>query len=254
MNESKNKILKGLNTIEKEKKVKVLLAVESGSKAWNIQSLDSDFDVRFIFKRKVEEYLSLDKKPDVIEINNGNLDYVGFDIFKFLQLVRNSNPSVIEWLFSPIVYINRFSLYNNLLKEVKNNFNPLALFQHYKSMCKQNYLKYLKSGNDVTYKKYLYAMRGLINAKWILYKNTIPPVDFNDTLNSSLNFVPKNIVSELKEITKLKKEGKENEIIRNIVKIDNYIENFLKLNEEPQSKRKFDLRIFDRVLKVNLNN
>ena len=121
-------------------------------------------------------------------------------------------------------------------------------------MCKQNYLKYLKSGNDVTYKKYLYAMRGLINAEWILYKSNIPPVDFNDTLNSSLNFVPKNIISELKEIIKLKKEGKENEIIRNIVKIDNYIENFLKSSEEPQSKRKFDLRIFDIVLKANLNN
>jgi len=254
MIESKNKILKGLTTIEKEKKVKVLLAVESGSKAWNIQSLDSDFDVRFIFKRKIEGYLSLDKKPDVIEINDENLDYVGFDIFKFLQLVRNSNPSVIEWLFSPMDYTNKFSLYNNLLREVKNNFNPLALFQHYKSMCKQNYLKYLKSGNDVTYKKYLYAMRGLINAEWILYKSNIPPVDFNDTLNSSLNFVPKNIISELKEIIKLKKEGKENEIIRNIVKIDNYIENFLKSSEEPQSKRKFDLRIFDIVLKANLNN
>ena len=121
-------------------------------------------------------------------------------------------------------------------------------------MCKQNYLKYLKSGNEVTYKKYLYAMRGLINAKWVLHRKTIPPVDFYGTLNSSLNFIPKGIISELKGIIKLKKEGKENEIIRNIVKIDNYIENFLKSNEEPESKRKFDLRIFDNILKANLNN
>mgnify|MGYP001594871691 CR=1 FL=1 len=251
MDEAKN-IIEGLKAIEKGKNVKILLAIESGSKAWDIESFDSDFDIRFIFKRGVEEYLSLDKKQDVIELIDKNLDYVGFDIFKFLQLIRNSNPSVIEWLYSPIVYKNRFLLYNILLKEVKNGFNPLALFHHYKSMCKQNYLKYLKSGNEVTYKKYLYAMRGLINSKWVLYKKSIPQVNFNDALNSSLNFIPKSILSELKEIIKLKKQGRENEIIRNIVKIDDYIESFLKSNEEPNSKKQYNLRIFNRILKANL--
>ena len=242
-----------LKRIEKENFIKILLAVESGSMAWGIQSKDSDYDIRFVFKRKKDEYLSLDKKPDVLEPKNGNEDYVGFDIFKFLQLLRNSNPSVIEWLFSPIVYSNNFLLYNALTNEIKTNFNPLALFYHYKSMCKQNYVKYLKSGNEVTYKKYLYAMRGLVNAEWVLNNEELPYVDFNRTLNSSLKFIPKNIAAELKNMITLKMEGKEKDIIKNIVKIDNYIEKFLKSNEEPNIKKKFDIRIFNSILKANLD-
>lgn len=59
----RNKRVKGLDAIEKEKKVKVVLAVESGSKAWNIQSFDSDFDVRFIFKRNIENFLKSNEEP-----------------------------------------------------------------------------------------------------------------------------------------------------------------------------------------------
>ena len=250
----KNKIIKALKNIEKEKKIKILLAVESGSRAWNFQSLDSDYDIRFVFKRKKEEYQSLDKKPDVVELTIADEDYVGFDIFKFLQLIRNSNPSAIEWLFSPIVYIRKFFLYGDLLKEVKNNFNPTSLFYHYKSMCKQNYLKYIKSGIEITYKKYLYSMRGLVNANWVLNIGTIPPINFEDTLNSSANIIPITVISELKQIITTKKDGKEKEIVRNIVKIDNYIENFLKSNEEPQSRKKYDIRIFDKILRSNLNS
>jgi hypothetical protein len=38
-----------LPEIEKEHNVKILYAVESGSRAWGFESPDSDFDVRFIY-------------------------------------------------------------------------------------------------------------------------------------------------------------------------------------------------------------
>lgn len=41
-----------LKEIEEIYGVKVLWAVESGSRAWGFASPDSDFDVRFIYKRK----------------------------------------------------------------------------------------------------------------------------------------------------------------------------------------------------------
>ena len=40
-----------LHEIEKENNVKILLAVESGSRAWGFASPDSDYDVRFIYVR-----------------------------------------------------------------------------------------------------------------------------------------------------------------------------------------------------------
>ena len=57
-----------LREIENEYNVKVLLAVESGSRAWGFASPDSDFDVRFIYKRPRNEYLKLNQPRDVIEI------------------------------------------------------------------------------------------------------------------------------------------------------------------------------------------
>lgn len=259
-------IIEELKEIERDNKIRVIYAVEAGSKAWGIESKDSDYDVRFIFVRPKDDYLALDKKPDVIDINKHLpvRDYVGFDIYKFLHMIRNSNPSIIEWLFSNIIYVDNWKDVSVVRDEVKNNFNPKALFHHYKSMCKQNYLKYLKSGNLVTYKKYLYAMRGLINAKWVQQHSTVPYVEFSKTINE-INPVVKQAhfpnVAEVKEIIPiwvlkkvcdiiyLKKEGKEGEIIQNIVHMDEYIESFLKSIDEPDSKKKFDIRVFNNVLR-----
>ena len=264
-------ILKELEEIERENKIRILYAVESGSKAWGIASKDSDNDVRFVFVRSRDEYLDLDKKPDVIDIDKHlpKRDYVGFDIYKFLHMARTSNPQVVEWIVSPIVYINKFKMFKEVKDEVCNNFNPIALFHHYKSMCKSNYVKYLKSGNLVTYKKYLYAMRGVLNAIWVLHHNTVPPVIFPNTINEInpitkkgdfLNvaevkeIVPNWILKKVSDIIYLKTQGKEKDIIENIVHIDQYIESFLKSNEEPTPRKRFNIRVFDEFLKANLED
>src|SRR3990167_76395 len=218
-------IQEDLVEIERYYKVKILLAIESGSRAWGMASENSDFDIRFVYVRPKDEYLSLDTKPDVIERKFGENEYAGFDFFKFLKLLRNNNPSCIEWLFCPIVYKNEMKGYEELRTEVSDNFNPLALYQHYKSMCKENYLKYLKTGDKVTYKKYLYAMRGLLNAKWVEECKTIPSIAFRPTLVGLEIYkkVPKSIIAKVKDIIELKKKGKEEDIIQNEVRLDEYI-------------------------------
>lgn len=54
-------ILSKLDEIENRENVKILLAVESGSRAWGFASPDSDYDVRFIYVRPKEDYLRLEK-------------------------------------------------------------------------------------------------------------------------------------------------------------------------------------------------
>ena len=56
-----------IKEIEQEENVEVILAVESGSRAWGFESVDSDYDVRFIYIRKEEDYLMLNPSRDVIE-------------------------------------------------------------------------------------------------------------------------------------------------------------------------------------------
>lgn len=54
-------ILSKLDEIENRENVRILLAVESGSRAWGFASPDSDYDVRFIYVRPKEDYLRLEK-------------------------------------------------------------------------------------------------------------------------------------------------------------------------------------------------
>lgn len=57
-----------LRRIEEEQNIKMLLAVESGSRAWGFASPDSDYDARFVYIRRPEDYLRLDAVRDVIEL------------------------------------------------------------------------------------------------------------------------------------------------------------------------------------------
>ena len=219
-----------LNNIKIREGAKILFAVETGSRLWRIESKDSDYDIRFVYVRKLEDYLRINKLRDVIEFQSKNMDFVGFDIYKFVKLLLNSNPSIIEWLKSDITYYDDGKSKKLLLSFIEKNFNPISLYHHYKSMCKSNYLKYIKSGNLMTYKKYLYALRGLINAKWVLKKNRIPPTNFLVVKDSP--FLPQKIKSKLNEVLDLKKKGREKDIAKNLKIFDEYIENFLK--EEPK--------------------
>ena len=99
-------IVNELKKIEAEYNVKILLAVESGSRAWGFASPDSDYDVRFIYIRPKEDYLRLEDVRDVIELPiNDDLDINGWDLQKALRLLYRSNPTLFEWFSSPIVYM-----------------------------------------------------------------------------------------------------------------------------------------------------
>src|SRR5215472_12899988 len=91
--------------IAERERVALLLAVESGSRAWGFPSPDSDYDCRFIFVRPPEGYLRLFALRDVIEFpNDGLVDVNGWDLAKALRLLLRGNAVVIEWLTSPFTY------------------------------------------------------------------------------------------------------------------------------------------------------
>jgi len=242
----KDKIQQFCKSIEKEKSVKILFAVENGSRAWRMSSKDSDYDVRFIFVRPIKDYIQIHQQEEVIQIafdKKGNkvpiqgsyIDFSGFDVIKFAKMLSASNPTTIEWLNTDIIY---YGEQNKVFKEYAlKNFNGISLYHHYKSMCRNNYLKYLKSGEEVTYKKYLYAFRGLLNAKWVAHKKSIPPISFPETLEKSKDIISENIADKVHEIIKLKTQGKEKDIIQNIVKMDQYIESFLKNDAEAPKEK-----------------
>ena len=48
----REKIQEQIRRIEEAENIKMLLAVESGSRAWGFASPDSDYDVRFVYIRR----------------------------------------------------------------------------------------------------------------------------------------------------------------------------------------------------------
>ena len=137
-------IVSKLHEIEQMEKVRILLAVESGSRAWGFASPDSDYDVRFIYIRDKEDYLRLNTMRDVIELPVDEvLDINGWDLQKTLRLLYKSNSTLFEWFSSPIVYME--SDFADLFRRVMNDyFSSKRSLYHYISMAEGNYREYLK--------------------------------------------------------------------------------------------------------------
>ena len=183
MNESeiKQKILEKLKELETAEHLKVLHAVESGSRAWGFASPDSDYDCRFIYVRQKEEYLKLNPVRDVAEVQLDDVfDINGWDLQKMLKLLYKSNPTIFEWMNSPIVY--RTSDYFQSLKPLINSyFSPKTGAFHYLSTAKHNYHAYCEK-EQVRLKKYFYVLRPLLACYWIFEQQTPPPMLFSDML------------------------------------------------------------------------
>ncbi len=167
-----------LARVEQEYNVRVLYAVESGSRAWGFASRDSDFDVRFIYLHPLEWYLSIGERRDVIECPiSGQLDISGWNLRKTLGLFRKSNPPLLEWLGSPIVYQDCFGLAERLRILMRDSFSPLSCLHHYLHMAKGNYRDYLR-GETVRIKKYFYVLRPILACVWIEKHRSMPPTEF----------------------------------------------------------------------------
>ncbi|CAM4370909.1 nucleotidyltransferase domain-containing protein [Bacillus manliponensis] len=203
----REKILEELCRIERDHNVKILFAVESGSRAWGFPSTDSDYDVRFVFCHSVEWYLSIDEKRDVIECPISDaLDISGWDIRKALQLFRKSNPSILEWIHSPISYRQQLDFPERLQQIAYDSFNKKAVLYHYLHMASKNYRLFLQK-EKVKLKKYFYVLRPLFACKWIEEKGTLPPVEFETLMNEVK--LPAEIVSEIQVLLQQKKAGAE---------------------------------------------
>ena len=216
----RERIWEQLRKIEETENVKIIMAVESGSRAWGFASPDSDYDVRFIYVRNKEAYLKLEGIRDVIEWQlDETLDINGWDIKKTLQLLYKSNPTVFEWCASPIVYMEREEF--SWLKEVLPQYFSVkkSLF-HYWHMAETNYREYLKS-DEVRVKKYFYVLRPLLAAKWILDKKTAPPVLFDDLVKAELE---DEIRPELERLLEMKKTLPEMGMASKIQIMNEYIE------------------------------
>ena len=227
-------IMQRLCAIEKENNIKILYAAESGSRGWGFASKDSDYDARFIYIRTVDWYLSIEDKKDFIEVPiNDLLDINGWDIKKALLQYKKSNPTLLEWLSSPIIYMENYSASQKMRDLLPAYFSPVPTIYHYLHIARNKFAEVM-STDQVKIKRYFYILRPILACMWIEKNSAMPPMEFSKLMaDQQLDCT---LVNEINKLLEKKTAGMEIDIepksqviidfLRN--KID-YYEQYLKI-------------------------
>lgn len=250
-----DEILNRLLEIEKEENVIIFYACESGSRAWGFPSEDSDYDVRFLYLRQPDWYLSIDveEKRDVIERPISDmLDISGWDLRKALKLLRKSNPPLLEWLNSPTVYMQKLTIPDKIRALVPQYYSPTASFFHYLHMAQGNYRHHLR-GEIVWVKKYFYVLRPLLAINWIEKESGVVPMEFSVLVERCVKSAE--LKESIENLLQRKKSGQELDREPRIKIISDFVESELQRLETKvmESKEKPDTEGLNNLFRAALN-
>ncbi|MGB5687533.1 MAG: nucleotidyltransferase domain-containing protein [Candidatus Electrothrix sp.] len=202
--EISQEISRRLADAEREHNVRILYCCESGSRAWGFASPDSDYDVRFIYVHEEDWYLSFDieRRRDVIEYPIvDEIDCSGWDLRKALYLFTRTNGALLEWLNSPICYIEQGDFAAKLRNLAPRAISNVALCYHYSHMARRNAREYLFR-DKVKLKKYFYVLRPLLAIRYIEAGKGLPPVEFERLVES---VAPSEIRQEIRSLLEVKR-------------------------------------------------
>jgi uncharacterized protein len=171
-----------LQDIEKLNGIEILYACEAGSRAYGLHTEKSDYDVRFVFKHDVAKYLMLQSPAEVINDQSiPGVDIQGWDLYKAMHLFMKSNPSLYEWLYSPIVYQEYRAFSNQLREYIRSQYALKKLGFHYLQLMKSNLKKRLSqliTMGDI--KICLHVMRAYLSLKIMVKQHILPPIPFDE--------------------------------------------------------------------------
>ena len=202
-------ILSYLEDIEHQYNVRVLLAVESGSRARGLFSDESDWDVRFVYVNKLDWYLNVNEGRDVIEeMFDDNIDMVGWELRKTLRLFQKSNPSLMEWLHSPVIYRADEDFLSRMRAMEPVYFNPIKTMYHYESLYIKHDKRYLQDSTNPL-KRFLHYLRGILSCRWLEQHKTMPPVLFSELVKATVD--DDSIRQKINVLIALKRQTKEND-------------------------------------------
>lgn len=231
-----------LDEVARQEGVKILLAVESGSRAWGFPSPDSDYDVRFIYAHQRDWYVSLSERRDVIErpIDADLIDLAGWDLRKALRLMLRSNPALYEWLVSPVTYIEQGSFRTHARALFEDHANPRALAHHYHSIAEGQWRRSIEGRAQVRLKKYFYVIRPLLSLEWVARERSAPPMQLADLI--AVADLPDAVRSQIAHLLTRKADTPELGAGDRLPAIDNWVEaamndyapNTLELSDSPK--------------------
>ncbi|MGL4238256.1 nucleotidyltransferase domain-containing protein [Tabrizicola sp.] len=241
--EVRGAILDKLAEIERDHDVRILFAVESGSRAWGFPSPDSDYDVRFVYANRRDWYLTLNPGRDVIELPiSAELDINGWDLRKALNLLLKPNPVMLEWLSSPIRYGWSDGACAALIDLARRITHQTACRFHYLSLGEGQWQKHVGEADEVNFKKYFYILRPALALRWLrFHPSRLPPMNLQD-LVAGLDLDPAT-TGRIGELLEAKSQAKEIGTGARIAEIDRLIlSEFAMAKEAPPESDRDDHR------------
>lgn len=229
-----------LQVLAEQHNIRILLAIESGSRAWGFPSQNSDYDVRFIYARSMDDYLSVEPFRDVLEtplIDDGALgvplDLNGWDVKKALQRAIKSNAVLLEWQTSPVCYIEDKNA-ASLLQDFSTSCADVQSFSyHYDRLARNAWDQIIASEGDPKLKLYCYALRPVLSLEWIRQFSETPPMDVY-SLCARLG-LSQNLVEEISKLMTIKASSRESDLIPRINALDEFIMSVLENKAEKPS-------------------
>lgn len=145
-----------------------------------------DVDVRGFHVVDGQRYTLLDEPAEQIVVNQdgvtpgfedyGEIDLVSYELKKFVSLVYQANYNVLEVVFDGVEIVNGMPLELAALRRLIEEELPLDVPRSYFGMAKTNYWKHLNPNRESytpTAKKYLYVLRGLLGAQYVIDEEAI---------------------------------------------------------------------------------
>lgn len=177
-----------LDGVESDHGIRVLWAVESGSRAWGFPSPDSDYDCRFFYVRRHDDYLSPWRPRDVIETPLDDvLDVNGWDLIKAIRLAARSNATVLEWLRSPLIYRGQPAFAEELPNVCRDVVDHESIRRHYFHVGRAHWNRSgAAEGGVVSLKKLFYAIRPAAALHWTrTLGSPVPPMNLSALLDEA---------------------------------------------------------------------
>lgn len=219
----KERILKIIKEIEKEKNVKVILVADTGSRSLGYSTSSSDYDIRFIYIQKPQKYLRLGIEKDIIERKVENLDFVGFDLRKTLEMIRKSNVQMWQWFYSTQVIL-RTELSEKIKNLMPEFFVPKVALCQYAGISSNNFKRKIAKEENVKIKYYMLAAIRIATGLKIARDKKYPEIEH---INHISYIFPEKVYEEIKRILKLRTES-----FVEIVQANKILNSFIKENIE----------------------
>ena len=185
----RTRIADRIDRLEAARDITVLYACESGSRAWGFASGDSDYDVRVVYVHPRDWYLSVDleRRDDTVDppIEN-EIDLHGWDLRKALGLFHGANPTLREWLRSPLVYREDAAVMDRWRALVPDYYPPGAVARAYRGLARSVADQNL-TGEPISHKAYLYVLRALLAVRWVEQDRGPVPLEFECLLDETVD-------------------------------------------------------------------